>query len=115
MIYSTDDDSIHLIRLFIGVIYLYVGTDDEKTPAKKSKIVAYKPPADIAKHITKDEANRKLWDEAMTHASEGKQVFLAQIQEIFACICCQDLVHQPVTTECKHNFGKVSGRAYYIL
>jgi len=35
-------------------------------------------------------------------------VFLAQLQEIFSCICCQDLVYQPVTLECSHNFCKVS-------
>jgi hypothetical protein len=26
------------------------------------------------------------------------------VKEQLICICCQELVYQPVTTECKHNF-----------
>ncbi|KAF6032133.1 UHRF2 [Bugula neritina] len=75
-------------------------------PVKKSKIVAYKPPADIAKNIKLDEQNAKVWNEAVLCAKEGSQAFLTQVQELFSCICCQDLVYHPVTTECKHNFCK---------
>ncbi|XP_067943687.1 E3 ubiquitin-protein ligase UHRF1-like [Watersipora subatra] len=81
-------------------------SSDDDAPVKKSKIVAYKPPAELAKNMKLDERNKKLWTEAMSHAHEGSQTFLAHVQELFACICCQDLVYQPVTTECKHNFCK---------
>lgn len=98
---------MNLLREPVITSILYAD-DPAGTPAKKSKVVAYKPPADVAKNILLDEMNQKLWDEAMCHASKGSVAFLAQVQEIFACICCQDLVYQPVTTECKHNFCKVS-------
>nr|XP_027232409.1 E3 ubiquitin-protein ligase UHRF1-like [Penaeus vannamei] len=29
--------------------------------------------------------------------------FLNAVEERFLCICCQELVVKPVTTECKHN------------
>ena len=97
---------------YIKSRYFSLGSSD--VAAKKSKIVAYKPPAEIAKKMKLDTGNKKLWDEAMSHAKEGSQAFLAEVQEIFACICCQDLVFQPVTTECKHNFCKV-GRDTVIM
>lgn len=31
------------------------------------------------------------------------QSFLNAVEERFLCICCQELVVKPVTTECKHN------------
>lgn len=85
----------------------FLGAADD-LPVKKSKIVAYKPPADIAKNIKLDEQNAKVWNEAVLCAKEGSQAFLTQVQELFSCICCQDLVYHPVTTECKHNFCKAS-------
>lgn len=31
------------------------------------------------------------------------QQFLNSVQEKFECVCCQELVCKPVTTECKHS------------
>lgn len=95
------------------MVFILIGSDEEATgsSAKKLKVAAYKPSKAIKDLMKKDELNSKLWEEAMTHALEGQQVFMSQIQEIFACICCQDLVYQPVTTECKHNFCKVKHTA----
>uniref|UniRef100_A0A673WHP1 E3 ubiquitin-protein ligase UHRF n=1 Tax=Salmo trutta TaxID=8032 RepID=A0A673WHP1_SALTR len=31
------------------------------------------------------------------------QKFLNKVEEVFLCICCQEVVFQPITTECQHN------------
>ena len=36
------------------------------------------------------------------------QKFLQKVEELFTCICCQDIVYKPVTTTCAHNICKVS-------
>ncbi|KAL4236714.1 ubiquitin-like with PHD and RING finger domains 2 [Mactra antiquata] len=80
---------------------------ENASPTKKSKkIAAYKVSDSQSKLIKKDEENNKLWDEALTFTKEGGQKFLQKVEELFACICCQDLVFKPVTTECRHNVCK---------
>ncbi|KAL0150303.1 hypothetical protein M9458_054411, partial [Cirrhinus mrigala] len=56
--------------------------------------------------IQEDEPNRKLWDEALSFLSEGPN-FLRKVEQLFMCVCCQELSFQPVTTECSHNVCKV--------
>ncbi|XP_064626452.1 E3 ubiquitin-protein ligase UHRF1-like [Lineus longissimus] len=87
------------------------GEDEESdkediSPKKKSKVAAYKVDAEVAKLIKDDTENKKLWDDAMTHVKEGAQKFLANVEEIFLCICCQDIVFKPVTVKCSHNICK---------
>lgn len=55
--------------------------------------------------IKEDTANKKLWDEAMEHLKEGP-TFLHKMEQIFMCVCCQELAFQPVTTICSHNVCK---------
>uniref|UniRef100_A0A671RXC5 E3 ubiquitin-protein ligase UHRF n=1 Tax=Sinocyclocheilus anshuiensis TaxID=1608454 RepID=A0A671RXC5_9TELE len=55
--------------------------------------------------IQEDEPNRKLWDEALSFLSEGPN-FLRKVEQMFMCVCCQELSFQPVTTECSHNVCK---------
>uniref|UniRef100_A0A8C1RNK0 E3 ubiquitin-protein ligase UHRF n=1 Tax=Cyprinus carpio TaxID=7962 RepID=A0A8C1RNK0_CYPCA len=55
--------------------------------------------------IQEDEPNRKLWDEALSFLSEGPN-FLRKVEQLFMCVCCQELSFQPVTTECSHNVCK---------
>lgn len=55
--------------------------------------------------IGEDTANRKLWDEAMGNLKEGPN-FLRKMEQIFMCVCCQELAFQPVTTVCSHNVCK---------
>lgn len=43
------------------------------------------------------------------------QKFLTEIQEQFKCICCQELLYQPVTTDCKHNICLVSLIKKFLL
>uniref|UniRef100_A0A8C2IC73 E3 ubiquitin-protein ligase UHRF n=1 Tax=Cyprinus carpio TaxID=7962 RepID=A0A8C2IC73_CYPCA len=48
--------------------------------------------------IQDDEPNRKLWDEALSFLSEGPN-FLRKVEQLFMCVCCQELSFQPVTTD----------------
>uniref|UniRef100_A0AAY4DSV1 E3 ubiquitin-protein ligase UHRF n=1 Tax=Denticeps clupeoides TaxID=299321 RepID=A0AAY4DSV1_9TELE len=55
--------------------------------------------------IREDEPNRKLWDEALCYLGEGPN-FLKKVEQIFMCVCCQELAFQPITTVCLHNVCK---------
>lgn len=33
--------------------------------------------------------------------------FLRKMEQIFMCVCCQELAFQPITTICSHNVCKV--------
>ncbi|XP_071196582.1 E3 ubiquitin-protein ligase UHRF2-like isoform X1 [Salvelinus alpinus] len=55
--------------------------------------------------IKEDQPNRKNWDEAMGHLKEGPN-FLRKVEQTFMCVCCQELVYQPITTVCTHNVCK---------
>lgn len=62
---------------------------------------------EVEKFISSDEENSKLWTACKNVKEEGKQVFLSKVEELFMCICCQEVVYLPITTECKHNVCKV--------
>jgi E3 ubiquitin-protein ligase UHRF1 len=72
---------------------------------KKAKTVAYELDDDVRQLIEQD-INKKLWQLCIQFLKLGKQQFLAEVADIFECICCQELVHKPVTTPCKHNTCK---------
>ncbi|KAI4828346.1 hypothetical protein KUCAC02_022442 [Chaenocephalus aceratus] len=72
-----------------------------KTP-KKIKLEMYKLTREQKTFIKNDKQNKKLWDEAMESLSLGPK-FLNKVEEVFLCICCQEVVFQPITTECQHN------------
>ncbi|CAO2585165.1 E3 ubiquitin-protein ligase UHRF2 [Lemmus lemmus] len=55
--------------------------------------------------IREDCQNQKLWDEVLASLVEGPN-FLKKLEQSFMCVCCQELVYQPVTTECLHNVCK---------
>ncbi|KAL2090228.1 hypothetical protein ACEWY4_014916 [Coilia grayii] len=76
-----------------------------KSPPKKMKVEAFKLSREQKALIKEDELNKKLWDEAMQSLNLGPK-FLSKVEEVFLCICCQELVFQPVTTECQHNVCK---------
>lgn len=73
-----------------------------KGTPKKMKVEVYKLTKEQKGFIQEDEPNRKLWDEAMTSLSLGPK-FVNKVEEMFLCICCQEVVFQPITTECQHN------------
>ncbi|XP_051977679.1 E3 ubiquitin-protein ligase UHRF1-like [Xyrauchen texanus] len=80
--------------------------DEKSSPAKgtpkKMKVEAYTLSKEQKALIKEDELNKKLWDEAMECISLGPR-FLNKVEEVFLCICCQEVVYQPITTECQHN------------
>uniref|UniRef100_A0A8D3DDP9 E3 ubiquitin-protein ligase UHRF n=1 Tax=Scophthalmus maximus TaxID=52904 RepID=A0A8D3DDP9_SCOMX len=80
---------------------LIMQTSPAKTP-KKVKVEVYKLTKQQKALIKDDEPNKKLWDEAMESLSLGPK-FLNKVEEVFLCICCQEVVFQPITTECQHN------------
>ncbi|VEN44596.1 unnamed protein product [Callosobruchus maculatus] len=53
--------------------------------------------------INDDKQNIKMWEECMKALVKGEQHFLGVVQDVFMCVCCQEVVKLPVTTECKHN------------
>lgn len=84
------------------------GSDKEMTSshvAKKPK-TSYEIDAKAKKLIDKDKKNKKVWEEALAYAEEGAKQFLDKVEEAFLCICCQELVYVPITTECLHNMCK---------
>uniref|UniRef100_A0A673KIG9 E3 ubiquitin-protein ligase UHRF n=1 Tax=Sinocyclocheilus rhinocerous TaxID=307959 RepID=A0A673KIG9_9TELE len=73
-----------------------------KSTPKKMKVEAYKLSKEQKALIKDDELNKKLWDEAMESLNLGPR-FINKVEEVFLCICCQEVVYQPITTECQHN------------
>uniref|UniRef100_A0A8C7CB19 E3 ubiquitin-protein ligase UHRF n=1 Tax=Oncorhynchus kisutch TaxID=8019 RepID=A0A8C7CB19_ONCKI len=73
-----------------------------KGTPKKMKVEAYKLTKEQKAWVKGDESNRKLWGEAMESLALGPK-FLNKVEEVFSCICCQEVVFQPITTECQHN------------
>lgn len=113
-----------------------------KTP-KKVKMEEYKLTREQKGLIKNDTANKKVWDEAMQSLSLGPvrmpisltssirfwfvtirhvlmcidlflQKFLDKVAEVFLCICCQEVVYQPITTECQHNVCRVRSHPMQI-
>ncbi|XP_069585506.1 E3 ubiquitin-protein ligase UHRF1-like [Ranitomeya imitator] len=80
--------------------------DDEEGTQKKTKTeLVYDLTPEQKELIEKDELNVKLWSEVMTHLKEGPK-FISKVEETFLCICCQEVVYEPITTECLHNICK---------
>ncbi|XP_030075234.1 E3 ubiquitin-protein ligase UHRF1 isoform X1 [Microcaecilia unicolor] len=72
---------------------------------KKPKVEPYKLTAQLKALIKEDESNEKLWNDALSALKDGPK-FLNKVEETFLCICCQEVVYQPVTTVCQHNVCK---------
>ncbi|GAA6217116.1 E3 ubiquitin-protein ligase UHRF2-like isoform X1 [Lates japonicus] len=78
----------------------------EEPPSKRVKIEeTFQLSEQQRQLIREDTANKKLWDEAMEHLKEGPN-FLRKMEQIFMCVCCQELAFQPITTVCSHNVCK---------
>lgn len=59
---------------------------------------------EVAELIYKDVANEHLWKEAKEYISKGKEVFLDAVKRIFSCAICCEVLNDPITLSCKHNF-----------
>ncbi|XP_061681405.1 E3 ubiquitin-protein ligase UHRF1 isoform X1 [Syngnathoides biaculeatus] len=75
-----------------------------KSP-KKVKVEVYKLSGEQKALIKNDTQNKKVWGEAMESLSLGPK-FLNKVEEVFLCVCCQEVVYRPITTECQHNVCK---------
>lgn len=87
-----------------GVNKEEVSASPKGTP-KKTKVESYKLTADQKALIKEDQSNEKLWSEAMESLKGGPK-FLNKVEELFLCICCQEVVYNPITTQCQHNVCK---------
>lgn len=58
----------------IKILDFFADSSPSGTPEKKQKVAAYKVGAEQKKRITQYSVNKKLWDEALEHTSEGGQV-----------------------------------------
>ncbi|XP_073333499.1 E3 ubiquitin-protein ligase UHRF2-like isoform X1 [Pagrus major] len=85
------------------------GSESSPVPEPPSKRVKIEETFQLSEQqqqlIREDTANKKLWDEAMGNLKEGPN-FLRKMEQIFMCVCCQELAFQPITTVCTHNVCK---------
>lgn len=82
------------------------GTSPQRSP-KKSKVEPFRLTAQQSSLIKEDKSNAKLWTELQKAGKDCTfQLFLSKVEETFLCICCQELVFQPITTVCQHNVCK---------
>ncbi|XP_063066746.1 E3 ubiquitin-protein ligase UHRF2-like [Engraulis encrasicolus] len=80
--------------------------DSAPAPLKEKKEVeAFQLTEEQRSLIREDQPNKKLWDEATDFLLEGPN-FLKKVEQMFMCVCCQELAYQPVTTICLHNVCK---------
>lgn len=77
---------------------------DDEAPKKRTKIEEFKLGDELKDLVEKDELNNIKWKEINEFLKDGKIKYLEELKNAFQCVCCQDLVHKPVTTSCKHNF-----------
>ncbi|XP_061888201.1 E3 ubiquitin-protein ligase UHRF2-like [Entelurus aequoreus] len=81
-------------------------TPPAEPPSKRAKVEeAFELSEQQQQLIGEDTANKKLWDEALGHLAEGPN-FLRKMEQIFMCVCCQELAYQPISTVCTHNVCK---------
>lgn len=113
-------------------------TGSPKTSPAKKATAKFHLTKEQKTSIVADTLNAKLWDRLLRpEKGEGTQVlrtsaawcnvlstdtvlpsaqsgFLQSVEEAFMCICCQEVVCQPVTTPCAHNICKVSCTARHV-
>lgn len=68
---------------------------------------AYKISQKIENLILSDEGNEKYWNECKECLEDGQRIFLLKVEQLFSCVCCQEVVYLPVSTECGHNVCQV--------
>ncbi|KAK9503887.1 hypothetical protein O3M35_010353 [Rhynocoris fuscipes] len=119
----TEEGKIRIASLGLEMIYpdgylqAMENINDEYLPKKKRRIngiipyhakrqkviVAYDLEKDVDNEIEKDKKNAKLWKDIKSSLQLGKKAFLSKVEEEFTCICCHELIFQPVTLPCFHN------------
>ncbi|XP_072761128.1 E3 ubiquitin-protein ligase UHRF1 [Anoplolepis gracilipes] len=77
--------------------------ENKSPPKKRLKQQSYALEDELKNLIENDKLNAKLWAECTAAVFDGKGTFLQYISERFTCVCCLEIVYNPVTTPCAHN------------
>ncbi|XP_071486486.1 E3 ubiquitin-protein ligase UHRF1-like [Diadema antillarum] len=79
----------------------------EETPQKKAtpKKTKFELSRETKKLIDEDEENKSQWEAIIDECKNGKK-FISAVEDTFTCICCQEVVFQPISTPCCHNICK---------
>ncbi|CAB4061937.1 UHRF1 [Lepeophtheirus salmonis] len=67
----------------------------------------------LKKLISNDTENKKMWRDILNTKYRWKLDFYNQVEEELSCICCKDIVLDPVTTPCQHNMCKKN--AFFVF
>jgi len=78
--------------------------EEVKKVSKKQKIT-YNISEEHTALIKADKLNASIW-KTLCEAPESHKKFLQDVEEKFLCICCQEVVFQPITLECGHSTCK---------
>ncbi|XP_030852333.1 E3 ubiquitin-protein ligase UHRF1 isoform X2 [Strongylocentrotus purpuratus] len=76
--------------------------EPQKPTPKKPKFELSK---ETRKMIDEDEQNKSQWKSIIEECNSGKK-FITAVEDEFTCICCQEVVYQPISTPCSHNLCK---------
>lgn len=83
---------------------LSLAESNSEPQPKVQKIPEFELTSTLKNLIKKDKDNQKLWKECLENKTQG---FLQLVSLSFMCICCHEVVRNPITTECKHNICRV--------
>jgi len=81
------------------------GNSDENQASPKKTKVAYEISQENLHLIKDDIANEKIWLQLQENL-ESQKKFLQAVEDRFMCICCQEVVSQPITVDCGHSTCK---------
>ncbi|XP_060537001.1 E3 ubiquitin-protein ligase UHRF1-like [Cylas formicarius] len=85
----------------------------DKIKNKFPRLEAYALDVKVKNAITADKINEKMWSECQSVLKEGRKKFLDKVEETFRCVICLELVFQPVTGQCGHNFCQACLKEYF--
>merc|ERR1719193_469470 len=71
--------------------------------SKKQKTVVFQIPSEWAKLIDEDAKNVNTWAQVKEKSYKTRKELTDDVEEVFGCIVCMDIVFMPVTTPCSHN------------
>lgn len=80
--------------------------DEAPVPKKQRSNETWDLESSVRKLLGADQCNKRLWSECLEVVPKGRVAFLARVQEVFTCVCCQELACRPVTTPCGHSICK---------
>ncbi|XP_053593954.1 E3 ubiquitin-protein ligase UHRF1 isoform X2 [Microplitis demolitor] len=77
--------------------------EDEENNSKKIKVIHYELEPDLVELINGDKLNKKVWKDCCSLLPEGKINFINKVIDRFTCVCCLEIVWNPITIKCLHN------------